>query len=248
MKIIRKLIPLAILLSILVCAWLIWSNSVFRLVSTTPSLKKEVPTSTTSIVLKFNKELDASKITSDSITINPNIKKGYSVSKDTITINLTKLNEKTKYNLTISKLVALNGKSIQDLQFDFKGIYVPFGDLSGSEQNQQINTVDPHGITTVLPYETDNYYIDYVDCVQKNPCISIEMKFNVPESYYKDPRYLADVSKYRKEAVKYLEENNIETTNYTLSYSEPVLLNQYPKGIYISSSDYTGDGAPPEEQ
>lgn len=252
----RKTVAISILiLALLFLVWVVlWATfySKFRLVSTTPELGGSIATSTSSIKLSYSKKVDVSSVDAGLIKQNSPSVLSVRVDGENIFIELESLEKDKSYRILLTNVSSVDGATIEQTVLSFKAEYIEYGKLPQSERDLQVESTNPSGIARVLPHNTDNYYAEFFDCDKDKPCIFIEMKFSVPESYYKNKIFLDRVEKYRKEAVEYIKTGGVRLEDYTLVYSEPVLLNSYPEGVYGVSEagldEYTGDGAPPEEQ
>lgn len=110
-----------------------------------------------------------------------------------------------------------------------------FGKLSQEDVDLQMQAVDPpSSLGAILPHEGTMYNIASTEIEGQ---ISIEMRFSVTEDYYTNPKYLSNVRKYRKEAFEYLKSNGVDINAYTYIYTEPVLLDEFPKGKYYGQHD-----------
>lgn len=232
------------LVAALIVGLLIFNAITFRLVGTTPNLRKDIPSSTSRIELRFNKEIDPKSVNRQSITMS-NVSNTYSVQGSRLFITATNISTGTEYTLSIKGIRSINGKEISHIDFRFKAKYVEFGKISKAEQQLQIDATDPSdALGSVLPHQTDRYYIDFWQRPGQQ-VISIEMKFSYPDQ--NNQEYQRLVRRYRKEAFDYLESKGIKVENYKYSYTEQILLNEFPVQ-YSDGEDFTGDGVPPENQ
>jgi len=229
----------------------------FKLISTSPDTKESIPTSTSSIVLKFNKEIDSNKISIKNITSNSNVVRNVSSSGKTITLNLSPLVVDKKYNINIDKVIAKNGDEIKDIKLDFFAKYVPYNKLTEEERQQGVQDTDPaisnSSIRNFLPQVTPNYTLvggkiffsngDSKDIVQ------------VKDIFYKgiNPPYPESEIKYSAESIKnFLKDTGVDRNSYLLTSNNPIMAkyigaNPVPSDAKISPDNYTGDGSPPTD-
>jgi hypothetical protein len=141
-------------------------NARFRLVGSSPK-GSAFPTSSNEIAFMFNKELDVSKLTKDSVTVDPLNSFTISVNQKTLSITFTGT-PATDFLVAIKNITATNGETIAELKKSFKVEYVAYKNLTDYEQQRQINETDPiayyvsiYPIISQLPIRTSEYTITH---------------------------------------------------------------------------------------
>jgi hypothetical protein len=223
--------------------FLIYNTLTFRLVGTTPKLTGKTPSSTSQVTLSFNKTIAGESVTNDSIR-SDGLVQSFRVEEKKVILSFEALVPEKEYSFGIENIRSTDGKVINSLSFRFTAQYVDFGKLSEKDQAEQIQATNPVGsLSTVLPYDAPDYYIGILNQGGES-IISIEMKFSYPDQT--NPQYLELVRKNREAALEYLSSKGVDVSKYKFSYSEQVLLNEFP-AQYTPQEEFTGDGAPPEE-
>lgn len=227
----------------------------FKLVSTSPDTKESIPTSTSSIVLKFNKEIDGNKISIKNVSSNSTIVRNLSSSDKTITLSLSPLVVDKEYSIKIDQVTAKNGEEIKDIKLDFFAKYVPYNKLTEEERQQGIQDTDPEistsSIRNFLPLVTPNYTLIGGKIYFSNG--KSQDIVQVKDIFYKgiNPPYPESEIKYSAESIKnFLKETGVDRNSYLLTSTNPTMAkyigaNPIPSDAKISPDNYTGDGSPP---
>ncbi len=163
----KKNITLAIIAAVLAAGVLISltiiQNARFRLVGSTPRLGSSLSTSTSTIKLDFNRDIDNSQEYTDSLTGDLALIKSISVDKKSIYLKLVTLKENQHYSLALNNIRSADGKVITKLPVEFTAKYVAFNKLPVSQrqlettQTDKNNTEDP--ILAILPHQGESFYL-----------------------------------------------------------------------------------------
>ena len=101
-----------------------------------------------------------------------------------------------------------------------------------------------------VPVYKQHFYITY--SLPDQPGDKLGITITVFATNTEENLYLNDVRAYRQEGLNYLTSKGYKLDDFNLTYGEPDLLSEFPQGIKAqdapNSSNYTGDGVPPEQQ
>ena len=144
---------------------LAYKNSLFRLVSTDPSIKN-VTVISPYIEFKFNKSLS----TQISVSSNSNIISSFNIKNKSITVNLVyPMPLGKEYVLFIKNISSIDGKTLPDKTIKIKTIAASNGNITKGQRDVLLNNQNQYnndmynGLPVLLPFNGPNlgYRIDY---------------------------------------------------------------------------------------
>ena len=246
----KKLIGLVIIGLVILLGISVVNSAKFRIASTTPN-HTNYPSSLSVMDVYFNRDLDKSvlkdrlvKDVSQVIKIEFDSKVSVTVYDKRLRLVFSQTPLAGSYIIGLKDINATNGSTLTvSLPFVVKDI--PYDELSKAEKDlynsaagdQSEGDFDKYPILSELPYMTDDYQIiaNIADS-DAYPTLTVTMRFFEPGSVAKPATtserqvYLADLRKYRNEALEWLKSQNINLDDYGIVYSEPDLQNEFPKG------------------
>lgn len=223
----------------------------FRMVSTLPESNQSFPSSSNQINVKFNREINANKITLDDIDSNFLVSE-IIVDKKILVLKLRTLIVNKNYNINIKKVESTSGEILTNTKLSFTTKYIPFSDLSKEEQKLQIEDTDPkpkiESIKNFIPYSTSNYSIVSGELI--GPDGKTKPAVVVKDLFYMgiNPPYPESEIKASAETInKFLSSTGVDRNTYFLTADNSVLAkyinaDALPKGSKIQLDSYGGDG------
>lgn len=236
----------------------LYNSGQFRVTGTTPN-HKSYPASLGIMKIHFNRPLDTDKLEaaiSQDVTsvVKLNFDSAVTVTVDETALNLafTQTPLPGKYHIELVGIPAADGTTLSTrLPFVVKDI--PYQKLNNTEQelhDQQAiqgghtEIIDRHPEVKQLPHATDEYQIslasqDHDELAGHEgeaPTLIISMKFFAPGSNARpatpaeQAAYVAAIRKHRQEAIDWLRANGFNLDEYALTYSEPEIQNEFPRG------------------
>jgi hypothetical protein len=218
------------------------SSSLFRITQVNPP-NDILPTSQRSIRLTFNRALKANQSASGVVVENTQAEVIFHT-KDIVILLSEPPTEGNKIKVSLSNILSSSNEQLtKTLYFTVK--YVPFNKLSKESQQSAIEATDStertHPLIGHLPYETDDFSIDYqlpsvasakVPLYVSSKLINYNDPFAAPDS----PSSLQLLRRSRDETIEWMSANGYKPDDYQLVFSEPYLLDEYG-GVYVG--DYT---------
>lgn len=162
----RQRTKILIVTGVLLLAFVVWQVVLyksFRIISISPDPKNYVATSTENFTITFNKELSTSQDYNRQIASKESIATSVRIVGNKMIIDLGVLKTGNNYAFTLRDIAAKSGQIIPELSFNFGAKYIPYNELSRSEQVQQLSQTDVDAIEDpldkFLPYSELGFYL-----------------------------------------------------------------------------------------
>jgi hypothetical protein len=220
----RKLIVagLAAILIIIV-GYLAYTSLTFRLLSSEPKDKKA--SSLAPVIFSFNKDLDQK--TASEFTISPAV-----AGKTTVTGKKLTFQPSSPYTFNQTYVVTLKhaysktGQVVGAQKLTFESIFVPVDQQSATErQAQQAATdsgKDKYPILAKLPYETEEFKIDYQPATsadgEKTIIINVELRSTINDSRLA-AEYQQELVTHKQQALTWLKTNGVDPNKTYIQFS-----------------------------
>lgn len=241
----QKLALLALsLIGVALVAYFAYTYFTFRVVSTEPGKDANVGSS---VVFTFNKDLANPQ--DIKFKVSPNIPGNVTISGRKVTFKPSesyKLN--TTYVATIDSITARNGSKLTNIKTTFRPSFVSEADMSEDDRNNLVNQTDKlekeNTILTKLPYTTNEFKVDYdvIQDAEGNETLILRVTlFAILNRSDQYNTYVAQLNEYKSKSVAWIEQNSGGKI-YSITFTPDIPQQSQP------GNDYTGDGAPPEEQ
>lgn len=231
-----RLIVGAVLIVIAITVWWIYySLFIFHITKVDPG-NSRLPTSQNILEISFNKQLAQNQKATDKLSVLPAVPFDASINDKTLRINLRQTYVKdTRVEIRINNLVADNGDTFsKTLYFDVE--YVPFGNLSEDQQEQQIKESDgfesSYPLIRKLPLITKDYEIDFrlpSNNQTKVPIVitTTTIVTSNPLADQSSPEYLELLRITRRDAISWLKQSGYNDELYELYFTEPQLVGEF---------------------
>jgi len=163
----RRLIMLGIVGVVVI--GLLWAggwylaNRKFKLIQTTPNLQGDVPSSSGTIKLEFNKKIDTSVEYTDNLAADMDAVQGIDIEDKSVLIHLkSPLDIERTYHIVVRDIKSTSGQTYT-IDFVFRPKYVPFNKLSKADQEFQTSQTDRNNsedpLAVFLPYQGSDFYL-----------------------------------------------------------------------------------------
>ena len=202
-------------------AWGIYILLVFQVLSISPSQNSKISGGSGQITFNFNRDLDTIDLgkqmySSEGLAIIAQL------DKNKLTLFVSNINQVKKYQIQLKDIKSKDGNTISYINYQFEGAFVPYGQLSDSEKNRQIQETDKGNlqdpVMSILPKYGDNYVIKYElfgEPSQKGKYIKLNITLLL-DAQNIDNQDLA--RQYKNEALGFLKSNNINPNDYVIRY------------------------------
>lgn len=218
---------LTIIAIILACLSLVllgvFRNQTFRLTSSTPKLGKTIPTSTGTIKLDFNREIDGTKSYTDNLEGDSGIINSISVEGKSVLIKLKPLTKDKKYGFAIHNIHSVDGSVIQRLPINFTARYVPYNKLSSEQKRLEVAETDKNNeedaVLQIVPHQGDQFYLtsEYSATEDGEPILVLNAQLFLYRSDLGAGRDSA-IEKYKNSVREFLSGNNLDPDKYLIRY------------------------------
>lgn len=216
----------AVIVVLLGIIFFIFDLVTFRVTSMDPRNDSEVSDITDRITIRFNKNLDNTQEIADNIEMRPDhlFYNDAIIEGKTLTLTLGRLRQNTKYVIVLKNIKSTDGKVIESISTEFTTKYIPFNDLPKDLRERSIQTEESEiysdPIFSITPYETTSYLITPVvvdevgdvNDITERILLRIHIKLSSADS-------ASDRSRYRQQAIRYLESKDIDPSKYSVSYT-----------------------------
>lgn len=222
----RMVIVVAVIVILFTIIYIIFDSATFRVTSLDPKNNSEVSDITDRITIKFNKSLDDKQNIANIIEMRPEhlFYNNAIIEGKTLTLTLGRLRQNTKYTINLKEIISADGRVLENISTEFTTKYIPFDDLPKDLKERSIQTreseiySDP--VFSVTPHETTSYLITPVvvdevgdvNDITERILLRIHIKLGSADS-------ASDRSRYRQQAIRYLESKDIDPSKYSVSYT-----------------------------
>jgi hypothetical protein len=216
-------IIMGVLLAVFIVSFSIYRSGIFRIVGTIPAINRDIPSSTSSIQLKFNQTLDTADYSSHVTGKDAAVVRRVRTEGKTLWVDLNLLKDRQSYTFTINNIHSQKGKLISGQAITFRAVYTPFNKLSEEQRAQEIqetdrgNTEDP--IIAYLPYQGDRFYLtaEYNNNEQGKAILVINAQLFLSRQDLGSGREAA-IESLKQKVSKYIESKGLNPTSYTIRY------------------------------
>lgn len=210
-----------ILALVLILTWVAYTVLVFQVSSISPSQNSKISGGSGQITFNFNRNLGAIDLgkqvySSEGLAISAQ------VDKNKLILFVSNISQAKKYRIKLKDIADKDGNTIDYLEYQFEGAFVPYGQLSDSEKRQQIKETDRGNLKdpamSILPKYGDNYAIKYelfAEPSQKGKYIGLNIILLL-DAQDIDNQGLA--KQFKNEALDFLKNNNINPNDYVIRY------------------------------
>jgi hypothetical protein len=225
-----------------------------RIVSVSSNLES-FPNVVSSFTVKFNKELSEAVRMDPAKYISYDVTDGFKAiaTRDSLLLSHYKTPISGRFKLQFTNLEASDGKKINTIlnvnilskaesNLNSKETEIFLSDTEEIEVDNHVVKSSYAKLILSLPYESGGFkieYISYADVFEsENPDIQlvIRMKsyppggFSLAATDEELAQYLADIRKYRTEALEWIKAQGFKLEDYYISYTEPDLQDEFTKG------------------
>lgn len=220
----KPIIIAAIIVGIMALAYFIYfSFFTFRVTGTTPS-SSPLMTATPFITFSFNKPLKSVESAVGYSANSVELVSGYTIDGSKLKVSLNSLEPQTQVTFVLKGVVSTDEYTINEYKFSAKTIDTDFDKMSKEQQQEVLIRQDAYGqavydpILDVIPYSTLSYSLSPVSvdtAGSDKPKYKIELTISLSAA---EVRIDADAARetYRKAAMDYLVENNIDPSAYEI--------------------------------
>lgn len=256
----KRNLTVAIIIIVFLFAYFLNLSSRFNIQNITPN-NKNFPNSINKVIINFNKPIDISELSSryqkdqkSVITTNIPGNNKLIFAEKSLEIIFEKTPETGVFEIRLISITSKEGnrKLNETLTFEFEDIpYTNLNDVEKKIYDDFSNIAEEplvgQKIVDLLPYQTDNYLIQYIYPPEENDentgIILITMKF-FPETIASQElteeqtiEYINKIRKYRGEAINWLKSNGFDLNEYSVEYSEPEIVEEFPAGKNSAGDD-----------
>ncbi len=219
-----------IVVIIIILALTLPSRFIFSFRSSSPKLSGDIPTSLAYSELTFTQNIksDPNKLLLDTID-NERLINRLEVDKNKIKVYFNIVfKQDEKHTLIFKNIVSERDKTIQELRFDFRTVYIPSRDISQKDTNKQMDqtqdksksVTDP--ILAILPYRTPDFKIEaYSNFEIEQSNRGVGLLISLFPTVTNDPtpeqiRIMAE--QYKQKALDYIRSKGFNPDDYVIVY------------------------------
>jgi hypothetical protein len=207
-------------LVIVILIFSVFNSRKFHVVSTNPSTSS-VSYITPFFIINYNKSIAASV----SISSSPNLVRNYTVSGETIIINLNSMRVGVSYFIDIKSVTDINRGVIKNKIFKFTAQNISYDNLPKDQQQIIVNNQDRYPspinnpITAHLPYTTAGYSLSSDIVSGPNGMAELVLNATITLSQVDMTDETAAIAGYKQDIVNYIESLGLNPANYTINYT-----------------------------
>lgn len=194
----------------------------FFITSTNPKGDSLASPDISTIEINFNKDVDPS--IANNIIIQPYLQiKTEVIGKKLIIKPQEKLRVNNEYEISLYNIWSKDKKKISYYKFKFKSNYRNFNQLSKKEQQEAIsqtdNITDNDPLLSSLPYENDNYKIDYI--FEGDSIDNIKYSITIYPILNRESeveQYNQQLREYKKQALDFIQSKGKDPAKLNITY------------------------------
>ncbi|GEM_PF-3342535 len=218
----RILIAFVGVIVLIGAGWTYYDQTHLRLTSTSPK-NNSTATSSDSVYLTFNHDLDTA--TAQRFSIDPYIDGVATVSGNQLVFKPAfSYKFDTTYTVTVTSPKSKTNLTGKDAKVTFKVAFIPVSQQTKQQQQDGLSHTDSlektNPFAASLPYENTHFKIDYVPVTTETGkdftyIITLYAIINGPADR---PRYEAQLKQYKQEALDYIRSQQADPATLTITY------------------------------
>ncbi|MCC7543590.1 hypothetical protein IT415_02680 [bacterium] len=181
-----------------------------------------IPSSTISILLNFNKDIDPSQNLDEVVTVSPSLQRqSIRVNKKQLEIIYDYLDANIDYEIKLKNLKSTDGLFLSQ-SIKFKTSYVPYNLQSKDQQKQALEDTNKElrnfPILNELPYEEERFKIEGdISADQQSIEYTITL-FAILNREDQTAQYRADLKAFKAASLKWLTDQNVDVSKAKITY------------------------------